>query len=104
LERALDLVGRLHLEVSYNLAAQIADSHRKLVDRIEELKANKFEDDKGSESDEEDPHAHSSHDNNDLQHVSPDSSHAPNKRNFGADGVDANLGFTRRVRAKNAFP
>lgn len=42
LERALDLVERLHLEKSYDLAMTIADNHRKLVDRIEEAKDRRF--------------------------------------------------------------
>jgi hypothetical protein len=42
MERALDLVERLHLEKSYELAMAIADSHRKLVDNIEEVKERKF--------------------------------------------------------------
>jgi hypothetical protein len=44
LERALDLVYRLHLEKSFDLAMTIADSHRKLVDMIEEAKDRKFGD------------------------------------------------------------
>lgn len=42
LERAYDLVDRLNLEKSYELAMAIADSHRKLVDLIEDAKENKF--------------------------------------------------------------
>ena len=42
LERALDLVDRLHLEVSYNLAIQIADRHDKLADLIEEARDRKY--------------------------------------------------------------
>jgi chromosome transmission fidelity protein 4 len=42
LERALDLVERLHIEKSYELAMAIADSHRKLVDLIEDAKERKF--------------------------------------------------------------
>jgi chromosome transmission fidelity protein 4 len=42
LERALDLVDRFHLEKSYELAMTIADSHRKLVDLIEDAKDRKF--------------------------------------------------------------
>jgi hypothetical protein len=54
MERALDLVERLHLEKSYELAMAIADSHRKLVDNIEEAKERKFPpleyDEEGEES------------------------------------------------------
>lgn len=42
LERALDLVDRLHLEKSYDLAMKIAENHDKLVDFIEETKESKF--------------------------------------------------------------
>jgi len=48
-ERALDLVDRLHNEKSYDLAMAIADSHRKLVDLIEDRKDAKF----GGQYDEE---------------------------------------------------
>lgn len=57
LERALDLVDRLHLEVSFNLAIQIAGRHDKLADLIEEARDRKFaaENDQGleDENDEE---------------------------------------------------
>lgn len=42
LERALDLMERLHLERSFDVAMQIADRHRKLVDRIEQVRDRKF--------------------------------------------------------------
>jgi hypothetical protein len=42
LERALDLVDRLHLEKSYDLAMTIADKHRKLVSLIEDKKTHRF--------------------------------------------------------------
>ena len=42
LERALDLVERLHLEKSFEIAMTIADSHRKLVDFIEDVKDRRF--------------------------------------------------------------
>lgn len=41
-ERALDLVERLHLEKSFDIAMTVADSHRKLVDLIEEAKDRRF--------------------------------------------------------------
>jgi hypothetical protein len=56
LERALDLVDRLHLEVSHTLAIQIAGRHDKLADLIEEARDRKFpvEIDEGlDENDEE---------------------------------------------------
>jgi siroheme synthase (precorrin-2 oxidase/ferrochelatase) len=42
LERALDLVERLHLEKSFEIAMAIADNHRKLVDFIEDAKERRF--------------------------------------------------------------
>jgi hypothetical protein len=42
LERALDLVERLHLEKSFEIAMTIADHHRKLVDLIEDVKERRF--------------------------------------------------------------
>lgn len=42
LERALDLVERLHLEKSYDLAITIADNHSALADLIEDAKDRKF--------------------------------------------------------------
>lgn len=44
LERALDLCERLHLEKSFDIATRVADmaNHRKLADRIDEVKERKF--------------------------------------------------------------
>eukprot|EP00977_Amphora_coffeiformis_P004373 scaffold935_cov155-Amphora_coffeaeformis.AAC.1 len=42
LERAFDLMERLHLERSFEVAMKIADRHRKLVDKIEEVRDLKF--------------------------------------------------------------
>ena len=52
LERALDLVPRLHLEVSYNLACQIAARHDRLVDAIERARDVKFAEEAYSNNDE----------------------------------------------------
>jgi hypothetical protein len=38
----LDLVERLHLEKSFEIAMTIADNHRKLVDLIEDVKDRRF--------------------------------------------------------------
>jgi chromosome transmission fidelity protein 4 len=62
LERALDLVDRLHLEKSYDLAITLADRHDKLADMIEDAKERRFavddnqgdyEEDVGYEEEEE---------------------------------------------------
>jgi hypothetical protein len=42
LERALDLVERLHLERSFDLALMIADKHSRLTDLIEDAKQRRF--------------------------------------------------------------
>mmetsp|Transcript_5506 Transcript_5506/g.14933 ORF Transcript_5506/g.14933 Transcript_5506/m.14933 type:complete len:155 (-) Transcript_5506:1612-2076(-) len=44
LERGLDLLDRLHLEKSYDIAATIAGRHDKLVDMIEAARDDKFAD------------------------------------------------------------
>jgi len=54
LERALDLVQRLHLEKSYDLAIRIADSHRKLADLIEDAKERRFAPDEDMDGDDYD--------------------------------------------------
>jgi chromosome transmission fidelity protein 4 len=41
-ERALDLIDRLHLEKSYGIAIRMADHNRKLVDLIEDAKERRF--------------------------------------------------------------
>jgi chromosome transmission fidelity protein 4 len=53
-ERALDLVDRLHLEKSYDLAIQLADHHRKLADLIEDAKERKFAEDDEEEDEYDD--------------------------------------------------
>ena len=50
LERALDLVDRMYHERSYDIAMDLADNHRTLVDLIEERKEAKF----GGQSEEGD--------------------------------------------------
>lgn len=52
LERALDLVDRLHLEKSFDLAMKLADKHHKLVDLIEEAKDRRFGERYGMEEEE----------------------------------------------------
>lgn len=42
LDRALDLVDRLHLEKSYELAVKLSAGHHKLADLIEDAKEYKF--------------------------------------------------------------
>ena len=61
LERALDLVHRLHLEVSYNLACQLAARHDRLVDAIERARDVKFAEDTFSNNEELD-HGRDSYD------------------------------------------
>lgn len=99
LERALDLVERLHLEKSFDLAMTIANNHRKLVDLIEDVRNNKFtplepdytEQDYDDDYDEQDAP---------TQRITPDSNKA--KRAL-EDGPLDDLGPTREVRRKSAF-
>lgn len=57
LERALDLVERLHLEKSFEIAMTIADNHRKLVDFIEDVKDRRFQTMYDNTDDDNDPGA-----------------------------------------------
>jgi chromosome transmission fidelity protein 4 len=84
-ERALDLVDRLHLEKSYDLAIQLADHHRKLADLIEDAKERKF-----AEEDEEEYEDTASPSNTFFdrlapsRQISPDASQTlKNKRSMG---------------------
>ena len=90
LERALDLVERLHLEKSYELAMAIADSHRKLVDLIEDAKERKFPPDE--QEDYEDAESPDFTEGTGRPRISPDSSTA---RKRPIDNVE-----TRHVRQR----
>jgi len=87
LESAFDLVSRLHLEKSYDIAIRLADRQYKLADMIEKAKNFKFpEDDDNYDDDEEEEDDHNPSDfrgsntfienDDDIQskHISPDSS------------------------------
>ena len=99
LERALDLVGRLHMEQSYDIASKLADSHRKhkLVDLIEEAKEERFGG--GQDDDEESLEATPATSANayDRRRISPDSSERLGKRSFHDDSNP------RQVRGRRAF-
>jgi len=94
LERALDLVDRLHNEKSYDLAMAIADSHRKLVDLIEERKDSKFGGQSDDEEDLEDA-PESTGQTSVRPKISPDSTMG--KRPFDESGE------TRYVRQKQTY-
>jgi hypothetical protein len=78
LERALDLVERLHLEKSFEIAMTIADNHRKLVDFIEDVKDRRFppEDLAYNDDDEDADNADFTHDrtqtHSNRPRISPD--------------------------------
>lgn len=98
LERALDLVERLHLEKSYDLAMTIADNHRKLVDRIEEAKDRRFGSDYANfptddpeDSYEEDPDV-----TYESSRITPDST-AGRKRTMNEEPTSA---IARMIRRK----
>jgi len=103
-ERALDLVERLHLEKSFDLAMTIADSHRKLVDLIEDAKDRKFG---GPEEEPEFTKTESPENNEEycdsLQRITPDAfSSRKAKRSFD-DLPGTGFGDARKVRRKQAF-
>lgn len=67
LERALDLVDRLYLEKSYDLAMVIADNHRKLVSLIDEAKDSRFGGPETTTPEEDD------YEDDEYQRITPDS-------------------------------
>lgn len=95
LERALDLVTRLHLEKSYEIAMQLADQHDKLVDLIEEAKENTFgvplEDDEGDVYDDHD-------DYEEEDHMEGRSS-PPNSRPRSSQKISPEAGFGKSKRS-----
>jgi chromosome transmission fidelity protein 4 len=117
LERALDLVDRLQLEKSYELAMTIAGNHDKLVDYIEEAKEKRFavaydeeEDDYDGEDDAEEYEEKQSshfekpvgtspeHRTQAMRRISPDASTSlKSKRSFGQHQPGA---LQRNVRAR----
>jgi hypothetical protein len=76
LERALDLVHRLHFEKSFDIAMTIADKHRKLVSLIEQVKGRKFPEVVDEEEDEyiDDESVIRTTEIDDRKRISPDSS------------------------------
>lgn len=98
-ERALDLVHRLHLEKSFDLAMALADNHRKLVDLIEEAKDCRFgqhEDVDYSETPEE------FHGDEPMRRISPDSNFRP-KRAFDNLKEPSKLQETNQVKRRRPF-
>jgi chromosome transmission fidelity protein 4 len=104
MERALDLVERLHLEKSYDLAMQIADRNYKLVDLIESAKERKFardeeEDDEEAEEDQ-DEEVDTISPQGRVQSITPEGMTSKSKRAF--DDVPEESRFGAR-RAKRRF-
>jgi hypothetical protein len=94
LERALDLVERLHLEKSFDLAMVLADNHRRLVDLIEDAKERKFGGDDDDDSVESPPPEYSTLPEV-RQRISPDGSARKRSLQGGFDGA-------RQVRVRQA--
>jgi hypothetical protein len=86
LERALDLVDRLHLAKSFDIAMVISDSNRKLVDLIEEARDRRFGGDSTTASFDEDANMFGSHST--TRQISPDSDLARNSKRQAEDDVD----------------
>jgi chromosome transmission fidelity protein 4 len=90
LEKALDLVERLHLEKSIDIAMAMADNHRKLVDHIEGVKDRRF-------GGPEDSFAFTA--DNTIQKISPESNQGQRpKRTFDDDTT-----MLRSVRTRAGF-
>lgn len=87
LERSLDLVERLHLEKSFDIAITVAErmSHNELSDKIEDVKDRRFAVDEEEEEDEMFPDSqpenttHGTPDRASTRNISPDTS-SGNKR------------------------
>ncbi|GKY95432.1 hypothetical protein MPSEU_000504700 [Mayamaea pseudoterrestris] len=109
LERALDLVDRLHMEKSFDLGMKIADRHHKLVDLIEEAKERRFGRDDHDQDDQElsdnDPFGETRGQSLDRQRVTPDAiSDRKYKRAFDdINAADLKGGGGRQVRNRSAF-
>ena len=95
LDRALDLVERLHLEKSYTIAMSLAEGQRKhkLVNMIEDAKDRRFHADDGSE-DESDEDSVPATTGYSRPRISPDSTDKFGKRPFPAESS------TRQVKAR----
>jgi chromosome transmission fidelity protein 4 len=92
LERALDLVERLHLEKSFQFAMTIADGHRRLVDLIEDAKDRRFAAEDSNDSEEENYRASTKIG---FSRISPDSTYRKHQ-------LPSELGdHVRQVRPKN---
>lgn len=98
LERALDLVDRLHLEKSYDLAITLADRHHKLADLIEEAREQRFAvDDAEEEEDYEEDDFPSTTRMRQLEassQISPDANVSAKKRSLV--GFQPNPSSTKR--------
>jgi chromosome transmission fidelity protein 4 len=100
LERALDLVERLHLEKSYDLAMTIADQHRKLVDRIEEVKDRRFGSDYVyGQTGGDEGYDHEEQDDQEPSHITPDST-VGRKRALQQEPMSA---IARMIRRKQGI-
>ncbi len=100
LEAALDLVDRLHLEKSYDLAIRLADRHDKLADMIEDAKDRKFGIPEGDHVDDDEHDTSFRGDSNGpkqtsflnrlespLPHITPETGHQILKRSVGRQHV-----------------
>ena len=85
LERALDLVRRLNLEKSFELAMRIADHHRKLVDLIEEAMDEKF----GGDEEDVDEYPAVTTTSAPMRRISPDTRKRPQKDEMMSRNVRA---------------
>ena len=94
LEKAFDLVNRLHLEKSFDLALKMANQHDKLWDKIDALKEARFSEVDDDESDDYDETEMPHHD--ERPHVSPDTT-------VGTKRAIEREGLARSVRRREGF-
>jgi hypothetical protein len=107
LERALDLVERLHIEKSFDLAMTIANNYRKLVDLIEDAKVRKFATFGGDEDEPEYTDAESPLDRGDYslshQRISPDAEYSRSAKRSFEDACETTHEAARLVRQKQGY-
>ena len=106
LERALDLVDRLHLEKSYDLAMRIADKYTKLVDLIEDARDNRFPPEEEDGLDDEQDDGYDEAEDGYVVNSSPQGKSAQASRRISPESsANAKRGFyggeqERNVRAR----
>lgn len=97
IDRALDLVDRLHLEKSYELAMKLSAGHHKLMDLIEDAKDHKFGQTYGDDFAESPEYITRNGDFESQRKITPDA--RPAKRAIVNDSTDG----SRQVRSRQVY-